>query len=187
MGDRIAGRDVVGFWPNLWRDRRRVFSSMEFLWAAFTAVPAGFVAHLQLGVEQRVAIAGSLLVVVAALVAVVFTTLALTISLFSDSYLRTMSETRGGVMSYLRPFVLAIGVQVGAVISTVWYLAAAMKLTPAWEGIFFGLAVGLGLWSLLFLVALMRIVVSHALLRAVQSAVDDGEVVKPLRRNGTEQ
>lgn len=135
-----------------------------------------------LSVEERTTVVGDGLTILSVLLGVVFTAFALLIALLSDNYVRLLQKVDGGIIVFLRPFMIAVGCQVTAIVVSMAYRATAGDLDSRIE-------VGLFLaWAVLFtfvisdVVALTRNVMLHGLTRAELAEIpDDGGNVRPLR------
>jgi hypothetical protein len=136
----------------------------------------------------RVAVMGDLVALAGALLAVSFAALAIVVSLPSSRYLRAMSEVRGGIHSFLDPFLVAIGTQLAIILLALGYELFASHIP--WEvehGVFYVLGF-VFVFGLLDVAALARSLVRHGVLRSMAAAVEDVEDeqgsgdVHPLRR-----
>lgn len=186
-------RRDVGFWPSLTRQSiGSVFLAPEFLWALLIGGAGGVLLVSVSTLRDRQEVAGDLLVVIGPLLGIVFAALALVVSFMSDRYLRLLHEhPEGGLRKFLGPFMVAVGLQVGALILAVAYRAGSSHLpsdVPVLEEGFFVALSFLFLWAVLDVVALARNVMAHALTRARADQAEQGEVRRlPTRRsNGTE-
>lgn len=181
----MSRRREVGFWPLLAdQSFRQLFGSPEFPVAILLGAGGATLIVLNSTVSARVDIAGDFLLISAPLLGIVFTALALVVSLFSDQYLKLLNQAPGGGLRvFLAPFMIALGLQVGALLAAVAYRAAAATLPQQAEAIAFPVAGFLFVWAVLDVVALGRSVLLHALNRARHAELerDDGEV-RPLRR-----
>lgn len=124
-------------------------------------------------VTDRVVVAGDLLPLVAALLGVVFAAFALLITLLSDDYLRLLDKATDGVLAFMRPFVMAIGFQIVAIVSAVAYRAAAEHLPSKVEVGLFLWTLTVGSYALLDVLALARTVTMHGITRARQLSGED--------------
>lgn len=159
-------RSDVGFWTAVGRLRVGEVFSIETILSVVVGAGLG-IALWRLGdLGERTATASNYLVVLPALVAIVFAGLALVAALLSDTYLRLLRSAPSGVLGFFRPFMLAIGVQIGAVLFDVAYLAFASHLPEAAEQIAFGLLSVTFVAACLELVVLTRSVLMHVLLRS---------------------
>jgi len=124
-------------------------------------------------VVDRAAAAGDLLILSGAFLAVVFTALAILVSLPSSSYLRLLGATSdGGMRRFLDPFLIAVGTQIAIVLLALTYRLVGADL-PRWiEHASFGLISFLFIFGLLDIAALARQLVRHGLNRA-EDAADD--------------
>lgn len=169
-------RREVGFWRAVGQLRLTDIVTVEF-WSAL-AVGGGFSLWLISAgtTEIRGGIATNYLVVIAALLGIVFAGLALVVSLLSSDYLRLLQSSDSGILGFFRPFVIAIGLQILAILTTVFYVAVTQILRADPENLFldiepwlFGTISVLFVGSCLELVVLTRSVLLHAKLRAQAS------------------
>ena len=135
----------------------------------------------------RIAFAGDILSLTAALVGVVFAALALVVALLSESYLRLLNSEDGeqGLLAFLSPFMLVIGMQVTTVVGAVAYRAFASLVPKGLEPWLFGALAALFLMSALEIVALARSVVMHGLARAKLREITDLAEARENRRSGS--
>ncbi|MFS0866050.1 hypothetical protein AB3M83_01790 [Microbacterium sp. 179-B 1A2 NHS] len=159
-------RTEVGFWHAVGHLRLRDVLTVEFGLSAVLAASLAWFLVSYGSLEDRLAAAGLFVSVVAALVGVVFAGVALVTSLLSDAYLRLLSTAGSGILAFLRPFMLAVGVQVATVIGSVLYVATATRLPPTLEAWLFGILCLFFVGSCLEIVVLTRSVFMHAQLRA---------------------
>jgi hypothetical protein len=136
-------------------------------------------------VPDRQAIAGDYLVLLGPFVGLVLAGLAIVIALLSDRYLRLLNEAPEGVLVFLRPFIIAVGIQVGALLGAVAYRAGAAELSLRWEQVLFCAVSFLFVFGSLEVLAVTRNLLAHALLRAEQVKTEDLEAqgVRPLREH----
>jgi hypothetical protein len=123
-------------------------------------------------VSQRVAQMDSVVQLGAALLAVVFTALAIMVALPSGRYLQALQRDdpeSDGMQRFLEPFLLTLGVQVAVVILALAYALAAPVVSAAVEHAAFYLLGFLVVYGLLDMVALARSVVRHGIGRAVEA------------------
>lgn len=168
-------RSEVGFWRAVRRLRLRDTLSVEN--AASVILGAGLGAGLFLlgTLGDRVQVASLYVGVAAALVAIVFAGVALVTSLLSDSYLRLLQAADSGVLGFLRPFMIAVGVQIATVLGAVGYAAMAKFIPICVEPWLFGALSVFFVASCLEVVVLMRSVFMHALLRTKFAQVLENE------------
>jgi hypothetical protein len=165
----------LGFWYSLRRLNGEDIFSIELLAALLIGVGGGMALLTQSKVVDRVDIAGDFFVVIGPLLGVVFAAFALVIALMSDSYLLALNENRDGVAAFLRPFIVAVGVQVGALLFTIAYRASARFLPSKVEVGLFLVLCFLFVFSLLDVVALARAVLAHGITRGEEVVVRDLE------------
>ena len=97
---------------------------------------------------------------------VVFAGFALVIVLSSDDYLQWPEETDSGVIGFLSPSTVSVGLQVGALITSILYRSTADYLPHTAEKWFFGVVSVLFFIAALGVVALARSVLMHGVARA---------------------
>ena len=166
-------RREVGFWPLLGELRLRQFAGPELLGAALIGLPGGVALLIFGNLWQRTGAAGDYLVIVGALLGIVFAALSLVVGLLSDSYLRWLKLAPKGVLTFLAPFMVTLGIHVATVLGAVLYRAAA-SLVPSWlEGFAFVVLTLLFVYALLEVVALARAVLAHGLRRARAAELGD--------------
>jgi small-conductance mechanosensitive channel len=125
-------------------------------------------------VTDRVGVAGDFLELSGALLGIVFAALALVVALISQEYLRHLDEnTDGGVLAFLSPFMIAIGIQVAVFMGAIGYRAFAADLPEKWEHWVFSGVTVLFAVAALDVVALARNVLLHGLARARLLKVTD--------------
>ena len=125
---------------------------------------------------ERVQTVGDGLQLLGVLLGVVFAAFALLIALFSDEYVKLLTKAEGGVLVFLRPFIIAIGCQVTTLFLTVGYRASATDLDSRIEvGVFLAWAF-LFAFSLADVVALGRSIMLHGIYRARLVEHDDPKV-----------
>jgi hypothetical protein len=132
-------------------------------------------------VEDRVGLAGDGLMILGVLLGVVFAAFALLIALMSDDYIKLLDKAEGGIIAFLRPFMIAVGMQVSAIFVTFVYRAGATDLDGKVEvGIFLA-------WAFLFafvvadVLALTRSIMLHGVNRARLAHVPEDARVRSLR------
>ncbi len=181
-------RRKIGFWRSLRKLSGEDIFGPEFLGSLLIGVGGGTALLSYTVTSDRVSIAVDFLYVVAPLLGVVFAAFALVIALFSDDYIRALSQNRDGVIAFLRPFLVTIGVQVGTILIAVAYRASA-TIIPSKVEVGAWLLLGfLFVFALLDVVALSRAVILHGLTRADEIEVRDLEAkttgkVVPHRRS----
>jgi len=159
-------RREVGFWSAVGRMRFQALVSPEIGGGILIGV-AGSVYMLRVApLTDRVAMVGDFLPLVAALLGIVFAALALVVALLSDEYLKYLDDDGPGVLTFLSPFMFAIGVQVAVLLGSVVYRAGAEHMSPGAESWFFGGLTTMFVIAALDVVALARSVMMHGLARA---------------------
>lgn len=121
-------------------------------------------------VTARLAVASDFLTLSGALLAVVFTGLALVVSIPSPDYMRKLAETPGGGMiRFLDPFLIAVGTQAALILVAFAYKLAAEHVPRVIEHAAFCVLGFLLVFGLLDVVALARSLVRHGLNRGIES------------------
>jgi hypothetical protein len=169
-------RREFGFWRSLGR------MQLSDLWTP--EIVSGVVIGIGLAValdnvatrSARLGVAGDYLPIAGALLGIVFAGFALVIALMSDDYLRGLEEeTDSGVVGFLSPFVVSVGLQVATLIGAVLYRAIASQLPRTAEEWFFGVISVLFFTATLDVVALARSVLMHGVARARKLKIRDLE------------
>ena len=122
---------------------------------------------------QRHDVTGDYLAIAGALVGVVFAGFALVVGLMSNEYVRWLATNTRGVYGFLSPFIISVGMQVGALIAVIAYRAVAAHLAADQEKIAFGVLSCMFMLALLDVVALARSVLMHAVARSQGLEIDD--------------
>ena len=160
-----------GFWRSLRRLSGEDIFSLELLAAILIGVGGGTGLLTKTRAGDRYDIAGDFLIVIGPLLGVVFAAFALVIALLSDSYLIALSESKDGVASFFRPFLVAIGIQVGALLLTIIYRAGLDYLPSKAEVGLFLVVCFLVVFALLDVVALARNVFAHGVTRGEEAVI----------------
>lgn len=153
------------FWRLLGAMRLRSILWPEGAWAIATGGTASYTLISWTSLETRIAIAGDYLLVIGVLLAVVFATLALVVSLLSDTYLLFLQQSKEGFMPFMAPFIVGVGVQVMSLLGVLAYRAASHS-RDGWEPLLFSVATLLFIYSLFDVVSLAKTVAAHAVTRA---------------------
>ena len=165
----------VGAWRALGDFRLRDMFWPEGLFALVIGAGGSTWALSITTVDDRTAVMGSVLTLAAALLTVVFAALAIVISIPSQSYIRLMQETpNGGVIRFLNPFLLEVGVQISLVLLAIAFQLAAGDLPETVENVAFTAIGVVFVFGLLDMAALARQLVRHAFLRGELERVDAG-------------
>lgn len=168
-------RSEVGFWRAVGRLRLSDVFSVETVASVILGAALGYGLFVLGALGDRVEVARLYVGVAAALVAIVFAGVALVTSLLSDSYLRLLQASDSGVLGFLRPFMIAVGVQITTVLGAVGYAAIAKFIPSGVEPWLFGALSVFFVASCLEVVVLMRSVFMHALLRTKFAQVLENE------------
>lgn len=116
------------------------------------------------------------LVLAGAFLAVIFTALAIVVSLPSNRYLRMLDETPdGGIRRFLDPFLVGVGTQLAIVLLAVAYRLVSADVAKWIEHVAFGLVGFLFVFGVLDIAALARQLVRHGLLRAAEAGLPEDE------------
>ena len=178
-------RKRFGFWGVLGRMRLADLWSPEVVFGLLIGVGLALLLN---HVDTRSAlggVAGDYLVISGALLGIVFAGFALVIGLLSDQYLRWLEETDSGVLGFLSPFMLSVGLQVGALIGSILFRALDAHLPREAREWAFGVISVLFFVAVLDVVALARSVLMHGVARAEGLKISDLEVARSRdRRSG---
>lgn len=172
----LSKRDF-GFWRLVGSMRLRSFFWPEGIPAIVVGLLAAYCLNRWATPEARLSLAGDYLVLASVLVGVVFATMALVVSLLSDSYLIFLSQGNEGFLPFMAPFVAGIGVQLLAIGGSLAYRVAG-PLKPSCEQWLFAILTVLLSYALFDVVSLAKTVVAHAVTRAQYLAATsnpDGE------------
>jgi hypothetical protein len=119
-------------------------------------------------VQDRADAAGDVLAMSGALLAIVFTALAIVVAIPASRYLQLMSETPGkGFQTFLDPFLVAAGTQIALILGTLAFKVGAENVSRTVEnGAFYvlGFFFAFGLFDI---AALARSLVRHGVLRSM--------------------
>jgi hypothetical protein len=159
-------RKDFGFWKNI-RDMPagQLFGIEGVFALVIGGVGCGFlIPHTK--VTERATIAGDFLTLVGALLGVIVAAFALVITMLSNEYLLRLKMHPRGFRIFLSPFMVNIGLNVGAIILIVAYRATASHLPATPEQVLF-VIVGISfVFVLLNVVAIARNVLAHGATRA---------------------
>lgn len=176
-------RRRVGFWGSVGKLQLSQLATVELGGCLVVGIVAGIFLFKHTDLAARIGIAGDVLPLAAALLGVVFAALALVVALLSESYLRLLNQEKDGILAFLSPFMVVIGIQVTAVIGAVGYRAFAKFVPPTVEHSLFCALTVLFLTSTLEVVALARSVIMHGLARARLQEVTDLDTARDARRS----
>lgn len=162
--------DDVGFWKSLSKLRLGELWPEGLLAAAISAgISVGL---LWRGDEAaRYVTSGDYLLISGALVGVVIAGFALVVSLMSDKYAVWLDGQGDGVRAFLQPFMVGVGLQIGALLAAVVYRALASLLPRHAEEAGFIIASFLFCYAALDVVALGRNVMAHGLTKAEAATI----------------
>lgn len=179
-------RRQVGFWGSLGRLRLSDLVTWEILGGFLIGLVAAIALVFLTTPGFRLSLAGDYLSLTPALLGVVFASLALIVALMSEDYIKHLRATDGGVLAFLGPFMIVIGLQVGTLLITVGYRAFAALLPSLAENIAFGILTILFSVSTLEVISLARSVLMHALARTAIVKLNDGNDVASLQDRRTQ-
>lgn len=173
MGDADAPK--VGFWSSIGALPPKTYA-LELFASLLLGVPGACYLLARTNAQERHDIAYDFVFVAAPLLGLVFAAFVLVVSLFSDSYVKALlRESPSGITSFVRPFVVAIGLQLGAVVTCVGYRAIATVAPSKLEVAVFISATVLFLFAVFDVLAVTRTVAKHALTRALSIEVEQLE------------
>jgi hypothetical protein len=136
-------------------------------------------------VPDRVAIAGDFLTLISAILGLLLAAFALVVAFFSESYTMLLQRNNpNGVRAFFSTFMVNIGVDVGVVLATIGYRAAATHLPSPVEKTAFVVLSALFVYALLNVVAVTRNVMAHGVTRAELIEIEQME--KAARGDGPE-
>ena len=168
-------RRLVGFWPSLLATPIGQLLIPEGLFALALGGFGGMALLNIMSIGDRIGLVGDFLVILGPLLGIVFAALALVASLMSDRYLAWLrsaaDDTSQNVLSFFTPFMVSLGIQVGALLSALFYRATAENVSSAWESAAFVAVMILGVLSLLEVLALGRSVLMHTYVRASEAEI----------------
>src|SRR5271165_5823356 len=121
-------RRQFGFWRSLGRMQLSDLLAPEVIFGVLIGVGLAVTLDRAGSRAARAAVAGDYLAIAGALLGIVFAAFALVIALMSDEYLRWLDDTESGVLGFLSPFMVSVGLQVGALIGSVLYRSIADHL-----------------------------------------------------------
>ena len=166
-------RREFGFWSSLGRMRLSDLTAPEVVFGAVIGVALAVSLDLAGKLPERIAVAGDFLAIAGALLGIVFAGFALVITLMTDDYLRWLDETESGIVGFLSPFMVSVGLQVGALLGAVLYRATVSHLPPLAGKWCFGIISVLFFTAALDIVALARSVLMHGVARARGLKISD--------------
>lgn len=155
-----------GFWHILGSLKIRSLFWPEGVWALTIGLIGSVVLLEYTAVEIRYSIAGDYLVMASVLLGVVFATLALVVSLLSDSYLQFLNKTDKGFLPFMAPFVVGVGIQATTLVAALVYRITNFSSSCCAEQIGFIIATVLFVYALFDIISLAKKVVAHAVTRA---------------------
>jgi hypothetical protein len=131
-------------------------------------------------VHDRVASMSDLVQLSVALLAIVFTALAIVVALPSGRYLRALEGDRQhgtGMKAFLDPFLVAVGTQIVVLLFVIGFKLVGTSLDRTVEHVAFYILGFLVVYGLLDVAALARSLVRHGIYRAIDSVRehDEGE------------
>lgn len=179
MGDSDLRRPV-GIWRALGEFKLREAVWPEGLLAALLGGGGAALIVSATPVAERVGAAGDVLALAGAFLGVVFTSLAIVVSLPSTSYLRMLGQTPdGGMRRFLDPFLVAVGTQILIVLTAVAYRRLAGDVAPWIEHVAFYALGFFFVFGVLDIASLARSLVRHGVLRAEDAALAEEEARRP--------
>lgn len=166
----MLSKSEFGFWNLVRVVRLRSLVWPEGTVALIAGLLLGWAMLTGVSPATRLDVAGDYLVMAGVLLGIVFATFAVVTSLLSDNYLVFLRDSDEGVLPFLAPFVVGVGIQILAVVMAIAYQVAA-KTSDRLEPWAFMVATILFAYALLDVVSLAKIVIAHAVTRAEYLAV----------------
>lgn len=166
----MLSKSEFGFWNLVRVVRLRSLVWPEGTVALIAGLLLGWAMLTGVSPATRLDVAGDYLVMAGVLLGIVFATFAVVTSLLSDNYLVFLRDSDEGVLPFLAPFVVGVGIQILAVAVAIAYQVAA-KTSDRLEPWAFMVATILFAYALLDVVSLAKIVIAHAVTRAEYLAV----------------
>lgn len=160
----LSKRDF-GLWRMLGSMRVRSYFWPEGVWAIGVGIVASYCLVRFSSAGARLGLAGDYLILASVLVGVVFATMALVVSLLSDSYLLFLSQSSEGFLPFMAPFMAGVAVQILAIGCALVYRVAA-PLNPRCEPWMFTVVTVVFTYALFDVISLAKTVVAHAVTRA---------------------
>lgn len=161
----MLSKKDFGFWRLVGSMRVRSYFWPEGVPAILVGLAASYALVRWATVTVRLSLAGDYLILASVLVGVVFATMALVVSLLSDSYLLFLSQGNDGFLPFMAPFMAGVGVQLAAIVGSLVYRVAA-PLRPVYEPWLFAVATVLFVYALFDVISLAKTVVAHSVTRA---------------------
>jgi hypothetical protein len=165
-------RREFSFWRAVGRLRVSQLVRVETAAALALGGGGGVAAALLMTRTDRLATAGDFQALSGALVGVVFAGFTLVVGLMSDRYALWLVNGRDGVIDFLSPFLVSVGIQVTSLIADVVYRAAGSVIPSPCEKSLFGSVAIIFLYAALDVVALARSVLAHGVTRAEAAEIE---------------
>src|SRR4029079_15710257 len=104
-------------------------------------------------------------------------------TMLSASYLNALrGDNPLGILPFVQPFIVVIGVQIATLISCVAYRAAAAHVGLRVEQVAFCVVSFFFVWSALEVVAIARNLLAHAITRSAHAASEERDDAQRVRR-----
>jgi hypothetical protein len=168
-------RKKFGFWYTIGEQNKLRLVGLEGLIALALGTGGSLALIRWTSLAQRTAIASDFLTFVSALLGIVLAGFALVVAFLSDSYTLQLQRNPRGVRAFFAPFMINIGIDVGFVIGTITYRAAAPFLPHAVEKTLFVVLCTCFIYTALNITALARAVMAHGVTRAELISMDHRE------------
>jgi len=159
-------RRKFGFWYILFEQKKTRLFGLKGVIALGIGTDGGLALIRVTSASERIAAAGDLLTLVSALLGVVLAGFALVVAFLSDSYTIQLQKNPKGVRAFFAPFVINIGLDVGFVVGTIGYRAAAHHLPGGLEKAWFVILATIFVYAAFNITALARAVMAHGVTRA---------------------
>lgn len=159
-------RRAHGFWAAVGALKLREIFSAELISGTVIGAVISWFQIVNGSLESRTDVVANFLLVVPALLGIVFAGFALLVAFLSLDYMRFLNSSGSGVKAFFRPFMIAIGFQVGLIVLSTLVLAIGAFIPSVLEQALFTVASLLFGCAVLEIIALARSVLMQSSVRA---------------------
>lgn len=131
----------------------------------------GYFVGEHISIASKLSLTGDLLIIMGSLLGVIFVSFVLTIELFTDQYLLLLSSTENGVISFLRPFIVSITLQVWSVIIIIIYKALGPVVSSSIQNDLWAVICFFFFLSLFDIVSVGKAILAHGVTRAAEISI----------------